>query len=414
MDYQNRYRNCGVFKQKKIKKALYKQFQIKLQRGLDNKCLTPHCLSLISKKEWTRHKDNSIILSSPFYGTTTNKNEISYKEISFGKNIKQINKKSIKDGHCTHFDQIKLTEMVGGYVFIVCDVHEIMHASPDVFILNSQIHQRANYDKNNDSPFVLLCLAVFQCKLASMRKEWGIIDHEFGSYSKHNVISRKGQHFNSLGYNYSFGNKAAYDIKENSSVSQYVYKRFTNAKKTDTSRCIATKLEELCANDLSFAISSLSKVFPTVHRVISPILRTCYDLQATNGKLKNFERTRSYNNGLWQSALCFNAQTKVFHTENDCTYTVISVPKQSKTTSLANAEYNFLFKFQDRQILGINMLPGVSFIFSGKFMTHKRYCNVDVHPRDNCFVNFGSYGNERLYRHIRKSFTRNKHNTQVN
>ena len=369
---------------------------------------------MISKKEWKRHKDNSIILSSPLYGTITNNNEILYREISFGKNVKRINKKSIKDGHCTHFDQIKLTEMVGGYVFIVCDVHEIMHASPDVFILNSQIHHRVNYDKNNDSPFVLLCLAVFQCKLASIRKEWGIVDYEYGSNSKHNVIARKGQHFNSLGHNYSFGNKAAYEIKESSSVSQYVYKKSTNVKKMNSSRLIATNLEELCANDLSFAISSLSKVFPTVRNVISPILKTCFELQSTNGKLKNFEKTRSYNDGLWQSALCINAQTKVFHTENDCTYTVISVPKQSKTTSPANIEYNFLFKIQDRQILGINMLPGVSFMFSGKYMTHKQYCNVDAHPRENCFVNFGSYGNERLYRHIRKSFDRIKHNKRIN
>ena len=60
------------------------------------------------------------------------------------------------------------------------------------------------------------------------------------------------------------------------------------------------------------------------------------------------------------------------------------------------------------------MLPGVSFMFSGKYMTHKQYCNVDAHPRENCFVNFGSYGNERLYRHIRKSFDRIKHNKRIN
>ena len=162
--------------------------------------------------------------------------------------------------------------MGGGYVFIVCDVHEIMHASPNVFILNSQIHQRANYDKNNDSPFVLLSLAVFQCQLASIRKEWGIVDYKFGSISKQNVIGRKGQHFNSLGHNYSFGNKAAYEINESSSVSQYVYKRSTNAKKMDISRCIATKLEELCANDMYISIYAYINTY--IRTYIKTYIRT--------------------------------------------------------------------------------------------------------------------------------------------
>ena len=72
VDYQNRYRNRGVFKQKIINNAIEKEFQTKVQKELGNKSLTPHCLSMISKKEWKRQKDNSIILSSPFYGTIKN------------------------------------------------------------------------------------------------------------------------------------------------------------------------------------------------------------------------------------------------------------------------------------------------------------------------------------------------------
>ena len=45
--------------------------------------------------------------------------------------------------------------------------------------------------------------------------------------------------------------------------------------------------------------------------------------------------------GLWQSSVCVNCQTSILHTENDCTYTVITTPNQG-----TNVVPIFLFEIQ--------------------------------------------------------------------
>ena len=44
--------------------------------------------------------------------------------------------------------------------------------------------------------------------------------------------------------------------------------------------------------------------------------------------------------GVWQSSLCVNAVTKGWHTENDVTYTIISVPIQEVKSK--DRDYHFL------------------------------------------------------------------------
>ena len=46
--------------------------------------------------------------------------------------------------------------------------------------------------------------------------------------------------------------------------------------------------------------------------------------------------------GMWQPSICINAQTTQLHTENDCTYTVITVPKQDNTKEPMNMYFNLI------------------------------------------------------------------------
>ena len=48
--------------------------------------------------------------------------------------------------------------------------------------------------------------------------------------------------------------------------------------------------------------------------------------------------------GLWQASVGVNASTSELHCENDCTYTLISVPRQ-QTVQHKYPEYNFIFEF---------------------------------------------------------------------
>ena len=74
--------------------------------------------------------------------------------------------------------------------------------------------------------------------------------------------------------------------------------------------------------------------------------------------------------------VCFNASTKKWHTENDCSYTLVSLPKQDCVR-----EYVFFFRLNSNRYIGIPMQSGVSFVSSMKLLTHRQQCIADFNGR---------------------------------
>ena len=70
-----------------------------------------------------------------------------------------------------------------------------------------------------------------------------------------------------------------------------------------------------------FIVERHLKIQPLICSMINVIL----NLQKPLGDI-NFKGVENKSSGLWQSQVCINAQTGIFHTENNCTYTLISVP----------------------------------------------------------------------------------------
>ena len=62
--------------------------------------------------------------------------------------------------------------------------------------------------------------------------------------------------------------------------------------------------------------------------------------------------------GMWQSSVCINAQTTQLLIENDCTYTVITVPKQNIKLESSD-DYKFLFELKKVTTVGLkcHMVP---------------------------------------------------------
>ena len=54
----------------------------------------------------------------------------------------------------------------------------------------------------------------------------------------------------------------------------------------------------------------------------------------------------------------------------------------------------------DEYTFGIKLEPGLSFIFSGKYLTHRQVI-PDSNSKHGNFLNIASYGNKRLYNHIK-------------
>ena len=118
----------------------------------------------------------------------------------------------------------------------------------------------------------------------------------------------------------------------------------------------------------------------------------------------NFKEITGSKEGLWQTSMCVNAETNDYHIESDCTYTMIHVPKQVRKQPKRKFQFNF--KFSNDVMYSISLNTGTSILFSGQYITHRQSCNLMDQIDDDTFFNFSSYGNGKLYRHIRKKFGR--------
>ena len=71
-----------------------------------------------------------------------------------------------------------------------------------------------------------------------------------------------------------------------------------------------------------------------------------------------------------------------------------------------------LFKVQDKQNVSVILIEDISFVFSGKLLTHPQPCNHRSSTKDELFINFASYGTQHLFNHVKKTVMR-KHNNQI-
>ena len=55
------------------------------------------------------------------------------------------------------------------------------------------------------------------------------------------------------------------------------------------------------------------------------------------------------------------------------------------------------------------MLPlsnDLSFLYNGKFVTHRQVYYLDEHDLEKLFFNLSSYGNEKIFNHLRRACQR--------
>ena len=95
----------------------------------------------------------------------------------------------------------------------------------------------------------------------------------------------------------------------------------------------------------------------------------------------------------------------MLHTENDCKYTVISTTEQDSAYRKMN-EYNFILEVLKRETIRIELEPGISFMFSGKFLTHYQASNKDTSNKEDLFTDLASYGNGKLHNQIKATMHR--------
>ena len=108
---------------------------------------------------------------------------------------------------------------------------------------------------------------------------------------------------------------------------------------------------------------------------------------------------------MWQLAICESCQTSNLHVEDDCTYTIICTPAQHNSNA-SQSEYHFLFEIDKGVTIGIKMEGRVSILYSSMYLMHRQMHNETTKGINNTFFNFASYGNQRLYNHLKASVKR--------
>ena len=115
-------------------------------------------------------------------------------------------------------------------------------------------------------------------------------------------------------------------------------------------------MQVYASNGQSSTINSLSQHVSYLCQHIAPVVDVANNIQGVQGDI-NLLQVPGSKNGCWHTTICINAQTKVFHTEEDCGYTVISVPKQ-KTNDVG--KYHFLFMLKPKCYVGIKRNVNIS------------------------------------------------------
>ena len=357
---------------------------------------TPHALMELSVTEHDRIRENCIHLKH--LSLSDNEKESKYGSIEFGNNIRTRRVELFCDKKKTICDEIYLACMKKKLILITIDKEEAIRLLPNLIVTSSTYN-------SDPSGIVVLMLTVFK-PINPNNKYWNTDDYKKIKKCKPNII-HSSNHHQSSGYYASFGNKGSFDKVVTSSVGQYTTKKKNTLAKQIPINIDATAYERMTAHEISRSVNDLSTIVPNIRSVISPVLEATYDLQSDDMKL-NMKEVFTSKDGCWQSSLCINAITKEFHTEKDCTYTLISIPLQDCNHKKNKAHrYDFIFKINDRKHISIKLTPGTSFIFSGLYLTHHQNMSVDNETiNESNFFNIASYGNKRLFTHLRKTINK--------
>ena len=356
----------------------------------------PHVLTELNTTEHLRLVDNCIHLQDITICKTTG--SILFRKVTYGKNVKRKKSFVTFKGSKIPSYQVDIHSMKRRILLITASKSDCSIVLPNLVTSSPRY--------NPDPSSVVVLLACIMKVPKDDEKKWTHDDFICLKRCKPNILQTSNHH-NSTGYYASFGNKGSFDKATTSSVGQYTCKKKDNLLKQCIVNKDATKFEQCCANEISRSVTDLSTFLPNIRSILAPVLEVAFSIQELGGKVLNLKESQASTNGCYQSSICVNAETQEYHTEHDCTYTLISVPNQSKSKE-ETMRYDFLFDLTPKQVINIPLNAGVTFMFSGLFLKHRQNKSEEVSTKDNTFFNIASYGNKRLFYHIRKTLNRTK------
>ena len=132
-------------------------------------------------------------------------------------------------------------------------------------------------------------------------------------------MTLSNKHHQSTGHYFSWDNRGNYGMLDNSSVGRYARKR------GDKANMNSKFIEFMINTELISAITKMKKRLPILPLVVAPVILVAHELQSAVDDII-IQKPYGANVCVWQSSLSVNTVTNVMHTEDDGTYSTISVP----------------------------------------------------------------------------------------
>ena len=314
----------------------------------------------------------------------------SFSNLSYGKNITYTTQASNDITKIV----LQTTRTKGKYIFGIMAKDEVKKSVYNDYVVFTE----SSISHKSMSGMVILFVSQQQRHICG--HEWNEHDVAKLRHSKPSTVGNKTHpHFGASGEYYSFGISAVYKVENGSSVGEYANKRHKMEDKNRLINMYAKQLEAQLIGSVATAFQHLSTICYNVSNWIAPVVDVAYNLQRDNGDI-NIKNSDLFQLGVPQAHICVNATTSEFHTEYDQSLTYICVPKQKMN---GKNWYEFLFNINASTVLSLPMSVGLNLLFSATFLTHRQHCN---NQNGHIFLNFASFSNKKLLRHMINSFKR--------
>ena len=213
---------------------------------------------------------------------------------------------------------------------------------------------------------------------------------------KRPINTKRNNHHGTLGKVYGFGSRPSYK-KEEGGVT---FNKYSHKQPKKVLHVSKDEIETALKNEIALAFADLDLKLPNFTSVV---ISTTFAMKKTIDTVfstsKPFVKSKFKCSLFDTYLLCFDSMTEEPHSENDASWTVITVPDQE-----TEKNYNLSFNVAINNSLSvlINYQSGMALTYAGKYIVH----NQSRGTENTGSVNICSYTGERTYQNVCLSISR--------
>ena len=330
--------------------------------------------------------DNTIRLSC----MARQKDSVEYSENAcFGDNL-------IGHMSCNILD---LTQIQDQFILLLVDVDDWM---TDGQFAEDIVPYSLSDNIGTADDYVVVMMGTNQARSVPVCNQWSerfveSVEHYLNNTVK--VTGNGSKHHHSVGKYFGLGTIAKYGKSGNVSYGPVAHKSGVDEKDRQ-------QVADAIIQDITFMANELNLVISGIVEGGQCITQALIDHSKEIGN--KYETISTINQGMVTAYACKNAQTRDFHIEKDCSYTMIAVPWSIPGINSCGS-FQFQFKWNNNGgVINVKLNQGTVLYYSGYSIMHRQISTMENCDgvKDRQFWNLSTYGNKRFYQNAMKSFQR--------